>query len=112
MTAVDDGAVIRAMRRARGVTQQGLAEAIGISKSYLCHIEAGRRTPKGDVLQRIREHLQPDGHPRFRISFESRRNLAAPFGVVRTVDIAARNLRDALCAAAELPAASWSEAAA
>lgn len=44
---------VRAFRHYRGLTQQGLAQASGISTSYLCEIETGRKAGSLDVISRI-----------------------------------------------------------
>ena len=44
---------IRVWREYRGMTQQELAEAAGISKSYLSQIESGKRTGTAEVLAGI-----------------------------------------------------------
>jgi transcriptional regulator with XRE-family HTH domain len=38
-----NGEALRAIRKARGLTQSALADHAHISKQYLCDIEAGRR---------------------------------------------------------------------
>lgn len=44
---------IRVWREYRGMTQQELADAAGISKSYLSQIESGKRTGTAEVLAAI-----------------------------------------------------------
>lgn len=51
------GRRIATRRHAASLTQEALAGAAGIGASYLAHIEAGRRKPTLDVLQRIAEGL-------------------------------------------------------
>lgn len=46
-------AVIRVIRKARGLKQQDLARESGISGNYLCFIESGRRDPTVAVLRRL-----------------------------------------------------------
>jgi transcriptional regulator with XRE-family HTH domain len=41
------GHYIRAMRKARGLTQEDLADAVGITKAYICIIERGEDTGRG-----------------------------------------------------------------
>ena len=53
----DLGLRIRALRRERDWTQEKLAEAAVIDRSYLADIEAGRRNPTLDVLWRISDGL-------------------------------------------------------
>ena len=42
----------RAIRKAAGLSQGELAEAIGVTRQAVSHWEAGTRTPKGDLLDR------------------------------------------------------------
>lgn len=44
---------IRMMRKAKGMTQEDLAKAIGQSPSSITMYETGRRTPDYDVLETI-----------------------------------------------------------
>jgi transcriptional regulator with XRE-family HTH domain len=54
------GERIRAARTARGMSQSELADAIGLSNSYLSHIEAGRRPVSRAVRSRIAAALDVD----------------------------------------------------
>lgn len=57
--AILDGASpVRAWREYRGLTQQRLAEAAGISVPYLSQIESGKRKGSTDVLSAIARELQ------------------------------------------------------
>jgi len=47
---------IKLMRMMRGMTQQELANCIGISEAYICKIETGRVWPKKHI-KRIAEAL-------------------------------------------------------
>ena len=56
--AILDGAnPIRTWREHRGLTQQQLSEAAGISKPYLSQIESGKRTGTTEVLSAIAKAL-------------------------------------------------------
>jgi transcriptional regulator with XRE-family HTH domain len=44
------GRKIEKLRKAKGLNKKELAGAIGITPSYMGHIEAGKRTPSRDVL--------------------------------------------------------------
>ncbi len=58
MYAVLDGEnPIRVWREYRGLTQQQLAEAAGISTPYLSQIESGKRTGTTEVLSSIAQAL-------------------------------------------------------
>lgn len=48
---------IRVWRKYRGLTQQQLGEAVGISKPYLSQIESGKRTGTAEVLTAIANAL-------------------------------------------------------
>lgn len=52
------GATLRATRRARGLTQQAVADLAGCTKGYLSLIENGRKgPPSGEVLERLETAL-------------------------------------------------------
>ena len=55
---LDGGHPVRVWREYRGLTQQQLAAAAGISVPYLSQIELGRRKGSADVLAAIAEELQ------------------------------------------------------
>ncbi len=52
------GERVRALRTARAVGQTELAAAVGVSKSYLSHIEAGRRPVSQTLLDRLAGALE------------------------------------------------------
>lgn len=57
--AILDGASpVRAWREARGLTQAQLAEAAGISISYLSQIESGKRKGGAEVLAALARALR------------------------------------------------------
>lgn len=51
---------LRTIRQRRGLTQQQLADAVGISQSAVASYEKGERTPTADVLCDIADHLGVD----------------------------------------------------
>jgi len=51
------GESIRYQRDIRGLTQLGLALEAGLSKSYLCDVEKGRRNPSFTIVCRIAKAL-------------------------------------------------------
>ncbi|HET8729231.1 MAG TPA: helix-turn-helix transcriptional regulator [Alphaproteobacteria bacterium] len=51
---------IKVWREHRGLTQQALADQVGISKPYLSQIETGKRNPTAKVLRPLAEVLQVD----------------------------------------------------
>ena len=54
------GERVRALRTTRGIGQTELAAAVGVSKSYLSHIEAGRRPVSGALMAQLAEALSVD----------------------------------------------------
>ncbi len=55
---IDGMQPIRAYRQYRGLTQQQLAQSAGVSASYLCEIEAGRKAGSLDAITRIAAALR------------------------------------------------------
>lgn len=53
MTTREIGAKIRTMRISRDMTQEQLADAIGLSPSAVAMYEAGKRRPKDDVAEAL-----------------------------------------------------------
>jgi transcriptional regulator with XRE-family HTH domain len=53
----DTGERVRALRTSRGIGQTELAAAIGVSKSYLSHIEAGRRPVSASLMMQMAEAI-------------------------------------------------------
>lgn len=54
------GRRIRAYRKLKGFTQQGLADALGTSVAVIGAIERGTRTPKKQLLEEVARQLQID----------------------------------------------------
>ncbi|MCA1057290.1 helix-turn-helix transcriptional regulator [Rossellomorea aquimaris] len=52
------GRRVRAFRKLKGLTQEGLAKELGISVSVLGEVERGSRVPKEDFLVKVAEVLQ------------------------------------------------------
>lgn len=52
------GKRIKACRKQRGMTQAGMADAIGLSTSFFGHIERGTRIPSLETLWRIAGELE------------------------------------------------------
>lgn len=57
----DFGAVMRRLRRERGVSLSGLAEATNYSKSHLSNIENGRKRPNRELAESVDAALCADG---------------------------------------------------
>ena len=51
------GMRVKVLRRAKGLTQQGLADAVNVSRVYIQSIESNRRRPSMDLLERLAEAL-------------------------------------------------------
>ncbi len=51
------GRRIRAFRKLKGYTQEGLAKELGISVSVLGEVERGSRIPKQDLLEKVAKTL-------------------------------------------------------
>lgn len=47
------GRRIRAFRKLKGYTQEGLAEAMGVSVSVLGEVERGNRMPSKELVEKI-----------------------------------------------------------
>lgn len=101
---------IRAYREARGLNQTDMAAQLGITKSYLSHLEAGRRglTPKlAEVLEIELDHGEKQMKA-YEITLRPY-NPDSIEDLMRTVVVAATSPENALRAAAELPVSQWEE---
>lgn len=56
-TRLDYAGVIERLRRERSMTREALAEASGVSASYLSEVERGFKRPSTDVLAKIAQAL-------------------------------------------------------
>lgn len=87
------GMRIKSLRRARGYSQEKLAEIIGINPKYLSSIERGEENPTLDLLIRLSQGLKVEMHEIFNIEYEGqppqtlRRKLQALFGEIREEDL-------------------------
>ena len=52
------GKRIQNLRKAAGYTQEEFAEAVGLSRTHMGHIEQGRRSPSMEVLVKIAKKLK------------------------------------------------------
>ena len=52
------GRNLRAWRKARGWTQEVLAEELDVHRTYVCGIERGRRNPSLTMLERMAQRLR------------------------------------------------------
>ena len=51
------GEKIRMIRKAKGLTQKALGEALGVTQATIQQLESGKRNPKFNTLQRIADAL-------------------------------------------------------
>ena len=58
MTVERMGKVIKGMREKRGLTQEALAKAAGITRVYVAKIEAGEKVPSIPTLQKLAKALK------------------------------------------------------
>ncbi len=54
---LDGENALKVWRKHRGVTQRALAKAAGKSKSYICEIEAGKKSPSVKTLKALAKAL-------------------------------------------------------
>lgn len=94
------GQTILFRRLATDVSQVDLATAVGVTKSYLCHVEAGRRTPRQDLVNRVHEHLDGIDTRTVTITVEAD-------GVRRTLHVQAVSPQAAFLAASVVPEDDW-----
>jgi DNA-binding XRE family transcriptional regulator len=52
------GKKIQKVRKGMKITQEQLAEKVGISTTYIGYIEQGRYAPSLEVLEKIAKHLK------------------------------------------------------
>lgn len=52
------GTRLKSLRKGMGLTQQKLADAVGVSRIYIQSLESGRRNPSMKLLGRLAETLQ------------------------------------------------------
>ena len=51
------GLNVRRVRKEAGLSQEALADLVGIARSYMSDIEVGRRNPSLSVVERIADAL-------------------------------------------------------
>jgi transcriptional regulator with XRE-family HTH domain len=59
MTCAEAAEIIARARISKGWSQRELASYVGVSHSYVSHVEAGRRMPSVETLNRIARGLGP-----------------------------------------------------
>jgi len=62
------GANIKAHRKDMDISQEKLAEAIGMAPNYLGLIECGKKFPSADMIERIAAALGKDPHALFTLA--------------------------------------------
>lgn len=98
---------IRSHREAMDITQTDLASTLGISKSYLSHIEAGRRKVPPGLAELIFKTI---GHDETKMhDFVVRIQAVDLHTTWMEVNVRGLNFRTALRAAADLPTPLWTE---
>ena len=56
-TFINFGARIEAARKKKGLTQEELAEIVGVSQSMINHIEKGRKKPSLDIAVALADEV-------------------------------------------------------
>ena len=54
------GLRMKTLRKSKGLTQKGLAEAVNVSRIYIQSLESNRRLPSMKLLKRLAEALDVD----------------------------------------------------
>jgi transcriptional regulator with XRE-family HTH domain len=87
------GMRIKSLRRARGYSQERLAEIMGINPKYLSSIERGEENPTLDLLIRLSQGLKMEMHEIFNLEYEGqppqilRKKLQALLGEIKEEDL-------------------------
>jgi len=63
----DLGTFVRERRTQAGLTQQAVADAIGVSKPFVCQVETGRTALSGERLRALAELMGADEQHLFEI---------------------------------------------
>ena len=78
------GARIKELRKRKGLSQDQLAEKVGIESKYLSRLEVGKRAPSFDTLEKIADSLAVELHELFNFSHHDH-DLVNPRGIERMV---------------------------
>ena len=57
LSSANVGNVVRALRELRGLTQKELASSIGMTQGFVSYLEAGKKVPSMQALDRLVEGL-------------------------------------------------------
>ncbi|GFO58754.1 hypothetical protein GMST_10790 [Geomonas silvestris] len=79
------GARIKELRRRVGMSQDQLAERVGIEGKYISRIEVGRRSPSLETLEKIADSLDVEMKELFDFSHHSP-EVASPRGIERALE--------------------------
>jgi putative transcriptional regulator len=72
------GTFLRARRNALGLTQQSLAEELGVRASHIALLENGRRRPSLGLIVRLANTLDVDGRELLQLAYPEIRTLVSP----------------------------------
>ena len=73
----DFGLRLKELRNKKGITQNQLAEMVGIDPKHLSHIETGRSFPKADLIEKFAISLEIDYQELFKTEhLQNRVNLS------------------------------------
>lgn len=61
----DFGKSVQTLRKEKGLTQEDLAEEVGVDRSYMGFIERGEKNPTLDKVQKIADALDVDASELF-----------------------------------------------
>ncbi len=71
-------AFLKARRNALGLTQQSLAERLGVRASHIALLESGRRRPSLRLVVRLAAALDVDGRKLLQLAYPEVRTLVSP----------------------------------
>lgn len=78
------GARIKELRKRAGLSQDQLAEKVGIESKYLSRLEVGKRLPSFETLENIADSLQVEMKALFEFSHLSS-DAASPKGIANAL---------------------------
>lgn len=75
------GTTLRELREQAGLSQSQLASRSGVAQPNIAAYEAGRRTPSGAMLERLRSAMRPLPHEALEQHRDELKDLAADYGL-------------------------------
>jgi transcriptional regulator with XRE-family HTH domain len=75
---------LKARRKALGMTQQSLAQKLGVKPSHIALLENGRRRPSLGLVVRLSTTLSIDGKELLQLAYPEIRALVSPIAKPRT----------------------------